>query len=143
MPLGTLTWVNLFADDIDALSQFYILLFEFTEVPEMRNPVFRGVSTGGSNIGFMDKSVYGILQLEDQRRDEGSRSLLNVEVATTEEVDRLTQEAVGSGARLVKEAGITSYGWYQSVLLDPEGNVFRINKMLGAVRPASPVTSPN
>lgn len=132
MPVGTLSWVNIFARDIDKLSAFYIELFGFTEIPAMRNPVFRGVATGASNLGFMALDVYGILKLEDERRDDGSRFLLNVDVADTDEVDRLTLAATNSGARLVKEAGVTSYGWYQSVLLDPEGNVFRINKVLDA-----------
>jgi hypothetical protein len=29
----------------------------------------------------------------------------------------------------VKPPYTTYYNWYQAVLLDPEGNVFRINKM--------------
>jgi predicted enzyme related to lactoylglutathione lyase len=98
----------------------------------MRNSVFRGVAAGKSNIGFMALDVYGILQLEGERRDDGSRFLLNFDVDDVEEVHTLTKLAVESGARLVKEAGETSYGWFQSVLLDPEGNVFRINKVLAA-----------
>ena len=39
----------------------------------------------------------------------------------------LTDAAVKMGATLVKAPFTTYYGWYQSVLLDPEGNAFRIN----------------
>ena len=42
------------------------------------------------------------------------------------EVDRLTSIAVAKGAVLRKAPFTTYYGWYQSVLLDPEGNAFRI-----------------
>ena len=42
----------------------------------------------------------------------------------------MTPLAVSRGARLIKEPYQTYYNWYQSVLLDPEDNVFRINKML-------------
>ena len=42
----------------------------------------------------------------------------------------MTPLAVSYGARLIKEPYQTYYNWYQSVLFDPEDNVFRINKML-------------
>ncbi|WP_365983831.1 hypothetical protein [Marinobacter sp.] len=32
--------------------------------------------------------------------------------------------------QIVKEPYTTYYNWYQAVLLDPEGNVFRINHMM-------------
>jgi predicted enzyme related to lactoylglutathione lyase len=130
MAAKTLTWVNIFARDIDELSRFYMSLFGFVEVPEMRNLVFCGISTGASNIGFMAPDVYGILKLDVERRDDGSRFLLNFEVDSVDEVEHLTKVGVERGARLVKDPAETSYGWFQSVLLDPEGNVFRINKML-------------
>jgi len=38
--------------------------------------------------------------------------------------------ALEAGATLVKPPYVTYYNWYQSVLLDPEGNVFRINFMM-------------
>jgi hypothetical protein len=45
-------------------------------------------------------------------------------------VDRLVPVAEAAGARLLKAPYETYYHWYQAVLLDPEGNVFRINHML-------------
>ena len=38
--------------------------------------------------------------------------------------------ALEAGATLIKPPYVTYYNWYQSVLLDPEGNVFRINFMM-------------
>ena len=35
-----------------------------------------------------------------------------------------------NGLPLVKPPYVTYYHWYQAVLLDPEGNVFRINFMM-------------
>jgi predicted enzyme related to lactoylglutathione lyase len=126
----TLTWVNLFAKDLDALPEFYMDVFGFPEIPEMRNPVFRGLDTGRSALGFMAPDVYGILQLEGHEDDEGIKALLNVDVASVEDVDRLTPVAVERGATLVKAPAMTSYGWYQAALLDPEGNLFRINTVV-------------
>ena len=42
----------------------------------------------------------------------------------------MTPLAVTRGARVVKAPYQTYYNWCQAVLLDPEDNVFRINKML-------------
>lgn len=125
-----MTWVNLFTKDLDALPEFYMDVFGFTEIPEMRNPVFRGLDTGRSALGFMAPDVYGILQLDGHEDDDGIKVLLNVDVGTVEDVDGLTPRAVERGATLVKAPAMTSYGWYQAALLDPEGNLFRINKVV-------------
>jgi len=127
---ATLTWVNVFARDLDGLFAFYGDVFGCREIPEVRNSVFRGLSTGRSALGFMARDVYGILQLGGHEDDDGIKVLLNFDVATVEDVDRLTPVAVARGATLVKSAAMTSYGWYQSTLLDPEGNVFRINTVV-------------
>ena len=46
------------------------------------------------------------------------------------DVDTCVPRAVEAGATLIKAPYTTYYNWYQAVLLDPEGNVFRINFML-------------
>jgi predicted enzyme related to lactoylglutathione lyase len=126
----TLSWVNVFTRDLDALPAFYMEVFGYAEIPEVRNSVFRGLFTGRSALGFMAPDVYGILHLGGHEHDEGIKMLLNFDVANVDEVDRLTPVAVARGATLVKAAGMTSYGWYQATLLDPEGNVFRINTVV-------------
>jgi len=130
MAASTLTWVNVFARDLDALPSFYMDVFGYSEITQVRNAVFRGLSTGRSALGFMATEVYRILQLDGHESDEGIKMLLNFDVASADEVDRLTPVAVARGAKLVKAAAMTTYGWYQSVLLDPEGNVFRINTVV-------------
>ena len=128
--MAELSYVNVFARDIEALSRFYIDLFGFTEIPEIRSPIFRGVATGKSCLGFNALDAYGLLKLDAYADTKGIKFLLNIDVDSTAEVDRLVPEAVAKGARLIKEPYKTYYNWYQAVLLDPEGNVFRINKML-------------
>ena len=60
----------------------------------------------------------------------GVKFLLNIDVDSKDDVDRMVPVAIAAGASLVKEPYVTYYNWYQAVLLDPEGNVFRINYML-------------
>lgn len=128
--MPTLSYVNIFTQDIEALSQFYIEVFGFTEIESIRSPIFRGVDTGKSCIGFNALDAYELLKLSEYSETKGVKFLLNIDVDSVEEVDALVPKAVEKGATLIKPPYKTYYNWYQSVLLDPEGNVFRINKML-------------
>lgn len=125
-----LSYVNVFARDIEALSGFYRDVFGFEEIVEIRSPIFVGLRTGRSNIGFNAQEAYGLLQLADYANPTGVKFLLNFDVDAMAEVDRLTPAAIARGATLIKAPYRTYYHWYQAVLLDPEQNVFRINTVL-------------
>jgi len=127
--MSTLSYVNVFAKDIIALSGFYKDLFGFKNIPEIESPIFRGIDTGKSCIGFNALDAYELLQLDDKSDTKGCKFLLNIDVDNKEEVDEYVVKALAAGAVLVKEAYLTYYNWYQAVLLDPEDNVFRINFM--------------
>ena len=127
---ATLSYVNIFARDIVALSQFYMDVFGFTEIEKIRSPIFRGLDTGSSSLGFNAQDAYGLLKLDAFSDVSGVKFLLNIDVASMEEVDRMTPKAVSLGAQLIKSPYKTYYNWYQAVLLDPEQNVFRINHMM-------------
>ena len=128
--MSTLSYVNVFARDVVALSGFYADLFGFTEIESIRSPIFRGLDTGKSALGFNALDAYELLGLAEFSETRGVKFLLNIDVASQADVDRLVPLAVAAGARLVKAPYRTYYDWYQAVLLDPEGNVFRINFML-------------
>jgi hypothetical protein len=128
--LAHLSYVNVFTRDLDALPNFYIDVFGFREIEAIRSPIFRGLDTGRSCLGFNALAAYELLKLSDYSDARGVKFLLNVDVDSIADVDRMTPLAVSRGAKLVKEPYKTYYNWYQAVLLDPEGNVFRINKML-------------
>jgi predicted enzyme related to lactoylglutathione lyase len=127
-----LSYVNIFSRDIVKLSGFYRDVFGFEEIPEIRSPIFVGLRTGQNQscLGFNAQDAYGLLNLADYANPTGVKFLLNFDVDSSEDVDRMTPRAVSYGAKLIKEPYKTYYNWYQSVLLDPEENVFRINKML-------------
>ena len=128
--MSHLSYVNIFANDIVALSGFYRDLFGFREIPEIESPIFRGLDTGKSCIGFNAPDAYGLLKLSDQADTKGCKFLLNIDVDSKDEVDVYVPKALEMGATLIKEPYETYYNWYQAVLLDPEGNVFRINYMM-------------
>lgn len=126
---AVLNWVNVFARNLEDLPAFYSDLFGLAEIEYMRNDVFRGFDVGGAGLGFLAPEVYDLLTLGEEDTA-GVSFLLNFEAASIAEVDELVTKAIAAGATLVKKPFETGYGWYQSVLADPEGNIFRINKIL-------------
>ncbi|MCF5706960.1 glyoxalase [Pseudomonas syringae] len=128
--MNSLSYVNVFAQDIVRLSAFYSNLFGFPEIEAIRSPIFRGLDTGKSCIGFNALDAYELLGLGEFAGSTGCKFLFNIDVSQQAEVDRLVPLAVEQGATLIKEPYLTYYNWYQAVLLDPERNVFRINFML-------------
>lgn len=125
-----LSYVNVFAKDVVALSGFYQRVFGFPEIEAIRSPIFRGLDTGKSSLGFNALDAYELLQLSAFSDTRGIKFLLNIDVDSQAEVDRMVPVAIEAGATLVKPPYVTYYHWYQAVLLDPEGNVFRINFMM-------------
>ncbi|MBA1231885.1 glyoxalase [Pseudomonas viridiflava] len=128
--MNSLSYVNVFVQDIVRLSAFYSDLFGFPEIEAIRSPIFRGLDTGKSCIGFNALDAYELLGLGEFAGSTGCKFLLNIDVSEQAEVDRLVPLAVEQGATLIKAPYLTYYNWYQAVLLDPERNVFRINFML-------------
>jgi predicted enzyme related to lactoylglutathione lyase len=125
--MTVLSSVNIFAQNLDALVAFYADLFDLAEKTELRSPIYRALDVGGTMIGFNGFEAYKLLKLEDFSETSGVKSLLTFEVAGAGEVARISQESMKRGAKMIKEPYDTAYGSRQSVLFDPEGNVFRIN----------------
>lgn len=126
-PMAELGYLNIIADDLIGLAGFYADVFGLEEIVASRSPIFRGLKTKKANIGFNAHEAYELLNLHKSNDGAGSKSFMTFDVDSVEEVDRLTPVAVKKGATLLKAPFTTYYGWYQSVLLDPEGNAFRIN----------------
>ena len=125
--MAELGYVNIFARDVVKLSGFYADVFGFEEIVASRSPIFRGLRTKKASIGFNAHDAYALLNLPEATDGEGIKAFTTFDVDSAAEVDRLTPIAVAKGATLRKAPFTTYYGWYQSVLLDPEGNAFRIN----------------
>jgi predicted enzyme related to lactoylglutathione lyase len=125
--MADLSYLNIFARDIQKMASFYADLFQLEEIGESRSPIFRGLRTGKANLGLNAHDAYALLNLQNFAEGSGVKSFATFNVDDAAEVDRLTRIAVQKGAFLKKAPFTTYYGWYQSVLLDPEGNAFRIN----------------
>lgn len=125
--MAELGYLNMFARDIQKMADFYAKLFQFEEIRESRSPIFRGLRTAKANLGFNAHDAYALLNLEKSAGHSGVKTFPTFDVDSAAEVERLTPIAVANGAVLRKAPFKTYYGWYQSVLLDPEGNAFRIN----------------
>jgi predicted lactoylglutathione lyase len=128
--MAHLSYVNIFAKDIEALSGFYVKVFGFTDIPAIRSPIFVGLDTGKSCLGFNAQDAYGLLLLAEHADTKGVKFLLNIDVDSKDDVDRMVPLALEAGATLIKPPYVTYYNWYQAVLFDPEQNVFRINHMM-------------
>ncbi len=105
-------------------------MFDFPEVEAIRSPIFVGLDAGTCCIGFNAPDAYELLHLAEYSDTAGCKFLLNIDVDSPAEVDRMVPIAVEAGATLIKPPYTTYYNWYQAVLMDPEGNVFRINHMM-------------
>ena len=124
--MAALAYTNIFTNDIDRLADFYGTLFGLEEIVASRSPIFRGFVAGGTSLGLSGPGAYellGLIPLEGQ----GDRAFQTFDVDNEQEVRDLTGKARELGGTIVKEPFATYYGWFQSVLRDPDGNAFRIN----------------
>lgn len=123
----TISLASFISDDFVALFDFYSSTFELEEVEELHSDIFRGAHVGDMTLGFSAAVVYEMLNIEDWSDPKGTTQYLTFEAASDDEVSALTERAVGKGAGLLHDPYETYYGAFQSVLADPDGNVFRIN----------------
>lgn len=123
----SISLATIVTDDIVGLADFYARTFGFAEVVELRSDIFRGLDVGGVTLGFSAPVVYEMLHIDEWADAAGTKQYLTFEVGSDEAVVTATEAAVANGAQLRHEPYVTYYDAFQSVLADPDGNVFRIN----------------
>jgi predicted lactoylglutathione lyase len=124
--MNPLFYVNVFAKDMVALADYYQRLFDLEEITASRSDYFIGFESGRCCIGFSSQAAYELLSLT-QAESQTDTVLTTFGASSREAVDAQSKVAVELGGTLVKAPFETYYGWYQSILRDPEGNPFRIN----------------
>lgn len=113
--------------DFVGLFEFYSTTFDLPEVEALHSDIFRGADVGGLTLGFSAPVVYQMLHIDEWADAKGTTQYLTFELPSDEEVTAATDRAIANGARLLHEPYETYYNAWQSVLADPDGNVFRIN----------------
>ena len=125
--MGTLSYAGLIVSDVDRLADFYGGLFDLEEIMSSRSEKYREFLTGGSKLGIIYSGAYAMLNLPERAQDAPVNQILTFDIGDVREVAAKVEEAVKLGARLIKPPFDTHFGQHQAVLLDPDGNAFRIS----------------
>ncbi len=120
----------IWADDIDLLRQFYVEYFGAVSGEKYVNPVknfssyFLSFDEGGTRIELM--SIPG--RPHDPVRRGYMKGLAHCafSVGSRAAVNALTERLRGDGYTIAGEPRTTGDGYYESVVLDPEGNYVEI-----------------
>jgi len=118
--------VAVWTGDIDRLRDFYVRFFGARAGGPYRNPAHAFESCflefdGGARLEIM---CTGQLELAEAAPGAQRRGLTHLAIAVGSEdrVDALTREIAAAGHRVLDEPRRTGDGYYESVVLDPDGN---------------------
>lgn len=121
--------VAIWTEDIELLRQFYTKYFEVTCGEKYVNPVrkytsyFLSFGEGKSRIELMH--IPGMQDPADRGRMKGWAHLA-ISVGSKEAVDALTERLRKEGVTIAGEPRTSGDGYYESAVLDPEGNYVEI-----------------
>jgi lactoylglutathione lyase len=118
--------VAIWVKDIDKVCEFYRKYFGGTVQPLYHNPVKQFTSRfitfeSGARLEIMHRPDIGG-DAETFHVEHLGFAHLSFSVGSKEDVDRLTQEMSSDRITIVGEPRTTGDGYYESVVLDPEGN---------------------
>ena len=125
--------VAIWVRDIDKVCEFYRKYFGGVVQPLYHNPTKQFTSKfitfdGGARLEIMHRPdiIVGIEKIVPCETLPDTQHLgfthLSFSVGSKEEVDRLTQQMSSEGIPVVGQPRTTGDGYYESVVLDPEGN---------------------
>ncbi len=122
--------VAIWVKDIDKVCEFYQKYFGGVVHPLYHNPAKQFTSRF---VTFDDGARLEIMHRPDIENDAGMFHVehigfthLSFSVGSKEEVDCLTQRMSAEGVPIVGQPRTTGDGYYESVVLDPEGNRIEI-----------------
>ena len=121
--------VAIWSTDIEKLRNFYVTYFG-----AVANDRYQNNKTGftsyfltfkeGARLEIMHKKT--ILPVEQQNEDYLGYAHLAMNVGTKSEVTRLTNQLREDGYHIAGEPRTTGDGYFESVILDPDGNQIEI-----------------
>lgn len=117
--------IAIWAKDIDKVCEFYRKYFGGVVHPIYHNPTKQFTSRfvtfdDGARLEIMHRP--DINQTDMFHVEHIGYAHLSFSVGSKEEVDRLTKEMSTDGIQVVGQPRTTGDGYYESVILDPEGN---------------------
>jgi lactoylglutathione lyase len=119
--------IAIWTTDLDKMKDFYVKYFNCTAGKKYENPLKKFSSyflTFGSGSAIELMSRDGI----DGEVETGKPGLAHIalNVGSRDEVDRLTSFFEKEGIRIAGKPRVTGDGYYESIILDPEGNLVEI-----------------
>ncbi|HCO68251.1 MAG TPA: glyoxalase/bleomycin resistance/extradiol dioxygenase family protein [Dysgonomonas sp.] len=120
----------IWTDDIEKMREFYLAYFDVTSGEKYVNPVkkytsyFLTFGGGGSRIELMHRP--DIDGMQTRRGFSKGFAHIAISVGGKEAVDRLTERLRADGYTIAGEPRTSGDGYYESGILDPEGNYVEI-----------------
>lgn len=121
--------IALWADDIEGLKDFYTGYFNAEVAPRYHNPV-RGLTSyfltfpgGGAKLEIMNEP--DIAESLHRGKAKGFCHIA-VSVGSRADVDAMTARLQADGHTVAGVPRVTGEGLYESVVLDPEGNIVEL-----------------
>ncbi len=115
--------VAIWVKDIDRVCEFYRKYFGGVVQPLYHNPAKQFTSRF---ITFEDGARLEIMHSPDMKLFHVEQFHIAFSVGSKEKVDHLTQQMSDDGITIVGQPRTTGDGYYESVVLDPEGNRIEI-----------------
>ena len=123
--------IAIWVKDIDKVSEFYRKYFGGNIQPLYHNPIKQFTSRfvtfeDGARLEVMNNPNVGTLTESMFHVEHLGIAHISFSVGSKEKVDFLTKEMSADGVTIVGEPRTTGDGYYESVVLDPEGNRIEI-----------------
>ncbi len=119
--------VAIWTRDLEKVKDFYVRYFSCTAGALYVNPIKKFSSYF---LSFQDGARIEIMNRDDingeGKGEEPGLAHIAFNAGSREEVDRLTEQFERDGVRIKGKPRITGDGYYESVILDPEGNIVEI-----------------
>ena len=131
MPKHSVSHFEIYADDPEALSQFYTKLFDWSVelVPGMDYRFIKTVETGAAGPTQPGGINGGMIT---RPQDYDGNAFVNY--VNVENLDQAVERGKGLGAKVMKpRTAVPGMGWF-AMLLDPQGNGFAVWQMDKAAR---------
>ncbi len=122
--------IALWTTDLEATKAFYEKYFQATAGEKYHNPTKGFTSYFLSYDGFVRLEIMHRADISELRQKLGAEIMgfthLAISVGSKEKVDSMTELLRKDGFKVVGEARTTGDGYYESVVLDIEGNRLEI-----------------